>query len=247
MKIDYKEYHVTMRERCLFLGQGISLCVLVNYLFYRNILVLVCMVPIPFLWFRLCVRERKKKRKKELNYQFRDALNMLSVSLCAGYSVENGLLEVEKDMRRLNGNGSELIQELSYINRQIKVRIPAEELLMDLGRRSDVEDIKNFASVYAIARRTGGNLVEIVSDCAKRISEKIEVDQSIELAIAQKKFEQRIMSCMPFGIIFYLQLTSPGFFDDLYGTLLGTVFMSVCLIVYVFAYWMGQKIVCIEV
>ena len=221
MKINYEEYHVNMRERCLFLGQGILLCVLVNYLFYRKVPAFLFMIPVPFLWFRFRVQGRNQKRKKELNYQFRDALNMLSVSLRAGYSIENGLLEAEKDMRRLNGSRTEMVQELSYINRQIKVNIPAEELLMDFARRSNVEDIKNFVSVFAIARRTGGNLAEIVADCAARISEKIEVDKSIELAVAAKKFEQTIMSCMPCAIILYMQVTSPGFFDGLYGTVFG--------------------------
>ena len=247
MKRMNKEYHVTMRERCLFLGQGILLCVLVNYLFYRSILVLVFMLPLPYFWFRCMVRERMQKKRKELSYQFRDALNLLSVSLRAGYSVENSLIEVEKDMRRLSGNGAELVQELSHINRQIKVRIPVEELLMDLGRRSGVEDIQNFASVFTIARTTGGNLVEIVSDCAMRIYEKMEVDKSIELSVAAKKLEQSIMSCMPLGIILYMQWTTPGFFEDLYGTPFGILFMSACLGMYALAYWLGRAIVRIEV
>lgn len=247
MKTDYSEYHVTMRERCMFLMQGILLCVLVNWLFYRSILAFLIMIPIPYLWFRFCVKERNKQRKKELNYQFRDALHMLSVSLRAGYSIENALLEAEKDMRRMNQKGSELVWELSYINRQIKVSVPVEELLMDLGERSDLEDIQNFASVFSIARTTGGNLVEIITDCAQKISDKIEVDKSIEMAVAAKRFEQTIMSCMPVGIMVYMQLTSPGFFDKLYGTLFGTAFFSICLMVYLIAWYMGRRIVRIEV
>ena len=247
MKRKDMEYDVTMQERCLFLLQGIVLCVLVNYLFYRSILVLILMMPLPFFWFAFCRKERMKRRKKELNYQFRDALNMLSVSLRAGYSIENGLIEVEKDMRRLNGSGSEIVRELSYINSQIKVCVSAEELLMDFGQRSGVEDIRNFASVFCVARKMGGNFVEIVGDCAKQISEKIETDRSIELAVAAKKFEHKIMSAMPVCIILYLQVTSPGFFEDLYGTLFGTCFMSVCLMVYGIACLMGHRIVSIEV
>lgn len=247
MKINYREYDVSMRERCLYIGQGILLCVLVNYLFYREILAFLFMMPIPFLWLRLRIKEKNQRRKTELSYQFRDALNILSVSLRAGYSIENSLIETEKDMRKLNGSGSEMVQELSYMNRQIKVSISAEELLTDLGTRSDVEDIKNFASVFAIARRTGGNMAEIVTDCAAKISEKIEVDKAVEIAVAAKRFEQTIMSCMPCGIILYMQMTSPGFFNDLYGTVFGVVFMTICLILYGASFWMGRKIVRIEV
>ena len=59
--------------------------------------------------------------------------------------------------------------------------------------------------------------------------------------------EQVIMSMMPFGIILYMQLTSPGFLQILYGNLFGIITMSVCLGIYFFAYWMGCRIVDIEV
>lgn len=247
MKLDYNEYHVSMRERCLYIGQGILLCVIVNYLCYRSIPAFLFMIPVPMLWFRLRVQERNQKRKKELNYQFRNALSFLSAALRAGYSMENGLVEVEKDMRRLNGNDAEMVQELSYMNQQIKVSIPVEELLMDFGKRSNLEDVMDFASIVTVARVTGGDLSSIMGDCVNRINEKIDVDKSIETAVASKKFEQSIMSVMPCGIIFYMQITSPGYFDELYGTLFGVIFMTICLILYVISFWMGRRIVSIEV
>lgn len=247
MKKSYQEYHFTKREWCLYIAQGILLCVLVNRLFYENNAVYFAMIPIPFWWIWQRRRQRIAEQKKELAYQFKNALNSLSVSLRAGYSVENSLVEAEKDMRKLNGDRSEIVQELSYINRQIKVSRPVEELLTDFGDRSDVEDIKNFASVFAAARKMGGNLAEIVQDTAEQISEKIEVERTIETAIAAKKFEQMIMSLMPFGIIFYMKMTSPGFFDQMYGTTIGVVFMTICLGFYVFSFWLGRRIVRIEV
>ena len=55
------------------------------------------------------------------------------------------------------------------------------------------------------------------------------------------------MSLMPAGIILYLQLASPGFLDILYGNPFGICAMTVCLAVYGAAYWMGKRIVEIEV
>lgn len=247
MKIDYREYHFTKREWVQYIIQGILLCVLVNYLFYQNAVLFVFMIPIPLLWLKWKKQMRMEQRKKELNYQFRDALNSLSVSLRAGYSIENSLIEAEKDMRKLNGKSAEIVRELSYINGQIKVNIPVEELLTDFGERSDVDDIKNFASVFVLVRRTGGNMAAIVSESAADISEKVEVEQSIETAVAAKKFEQTIMSVMPACMIIYMQLASPGFLDSLYGNLSGVLFMTACLCMYIIAWWAGRRIVEVEV
>lgn len=247
MKIDYREYHFTKREWCSYIVQGILLCVVVNQLFYQNIWCYLFLIPIPVFWVKLRKKERMEKRKKELGYQFKNALNSLSVSLRAGYSIENSLIEAERDMRKWNGDGSEIVQELSYINRQIKMSIPAEDLLTDFGSRSDIEDVQNFASVFAIARHKGGNLAEIVQDTADQISEKIDVERQIDTAISAKRLEQTVMSVMPFGMIFYMQISSPGFFDQIYGTVFGMVFMTVCLIFYGAAFWLGRRLVRIEV
>ena len=119
MKINYQEYDFTKREWFLYIFQGILLCVIVNHLFYQNAYVFLFMIPIPFLLLRVRKMERINKRRKELGFQFKNALNSLSVSLRAGYSIENGLVEAERDMRKWNGERSEIVQELSYITFQL--------------------------------------------------------------------------------------------------------------------------------
>ena len=56
-----------------------------------------------------------------------------------------------------------------------------------------------------------------------------------------------IMSLMPAGIILYLKLTSPGFLEVLYGNPFGILAMSLCLGIYGLSYWLGRRIVDIEV
>ena len=79
------------------------------------------------------------------------------------------------------------------------------------------------------------------------LGDKIDVKKEIESTLAAKKSEQMIMSFMPAGIIVYLQMTSPGFLSVLYGNPFGIAAMSICLAVYGTSYWLGRKIVDIEV
>ena len=74
-----------------------------------------------------------------------------------------------------------------------------------------------------------------------------EVKKEIEATLAAKKSEQMVMSVMPAGIICYLKLTSPGFLDVLYGNPFGICAMTVCMVIYGLSYWLGVKIVDIEV
>ena len=57
-----------------------------------------------------------------------------------------------------------------------------------------------------------------------------------------KKMEQNIMKLMPFGILAYVGVSSPGYFDPLYGNLTGIALMTGLLTIYLVACFMGDKI-----
>ena len=76
---------------------------------------------------------------------------------------------------------------------------------------------------------------------------KFDVKKQMDATLAAKKSEQMIMSLMPAGIILYLKMTSPGFLEVLYGNPFGILAMSLCLGIYGLSYWLGRRIVDIEV
>lgn len=152
-----------------------------------------------------------------------------------------------KGSGRLYEKGSDILDEFRYIESQLRLSVPVEELFLDLGKRSGVEDIENFAAVFYTAKRTGGDMTQVIQKVARMLSDKIEVKKEIEATLAAKKSEQMVMSIMPAGIICYLKLTSPGFLDVLYGNPFGICAMTVCMVIYGLSYWLGVKIVDIEV
>ena len=145
------------------------------------------------------------------------------------------------------GKGTDIVEEFRYIESQQHISVPLEELFLDLGERSQIEDIENFASVFYTAKRTGGDMNRVIQKVSRMLGDKIDVKKEIEATLAAKKSEQMIMSLMPVGIILYLQMTSPGFLSVLYGNPFGIAAMSICLVIYAAAYWLGRRIVDIEV
>ena len=124
---------------------------------------------------------------------------------------------------------------------------PVEGLFLDFGRRSGSQEADSFAQVLAAARRSGGELVEIIGHTAGIIRDKMQVQEDIRTATASRRMEQRIMSGLPFGIVLYVDLTSPGFFDVMYTTGAGRMVMTVCLGIYLTAVAAAWKILEIEV
>lgn len=107
--------------------------------------------------------------------------------------------------------------------------------------------IISFAEVFLTAKRSGGDLLLIISNTASCIRQKHETLQEIETCLSGKVMEQNIMSLVPVLILAYVKISSPEFLDGMYGNLTGTAVMTACFIVYVIAYLWGRRIVRIEV
>ena len=156
MKQDYDDYQYSYKEMLKYLMQSILLCAGVDYLFYKNIWLMLAAVPAAVWYLRWKKRQLIRERRRRLNYQFKDALNALSVAVQAGYSVENAVSACARDLERLYEKGTDILEEFHYIEKQQRVSVPVEELFISFGERSKVEDIENFAAVFYTAKRTGG-------------------------------------------------------------------------------------------
>ena len=133
------------------------------------------------------------------------------------------------------------------IQRKLGNNFLLEDVLFDFAGRCQIEEVMDFAQVFRIAKRKGGDLGKIIQNTAGVISEKIEIQREIQTMLTARQFEQTIMNAIPMLIIFYIKMTSPGFFDPLYHNPIGTGLMTACLIVYAFAYILGKKMTQIEV
>ena len=217
------------------------------WIYYRSWVAVILLIPAGVWYYIQLLDECIKRKEQEFLVQFKELIQTFSSLLNTGYSVENAVSACVRDLEQLYPKNEDIVAEFRYIETQQRVSVPVEELFLDLGQRCKVEDIENFASVLYTAKRSGGDLGNVIQKVARMLGDKIDVKKEIEATLAAKKSEQMIMSLMPAGIILYLQLASPGVLDILYGNPFGICAMTVCLAVYGAAYWMGKRIVEIEV
>ena len=239
---DYEEYTLSKAELTTGLVKGSGIILLFAYIFYRSALFAVLASPLLIFYLK---RERKLcivKRKDNLTLQFREMMYSVIAGLQAGYSIENCFRRALEDMLLLYGKNSLICTELVYINRELRNNKNIEDVLDAFAVRAHVQDISDFSEVFRIAKRSGGDMPSILKNTADLISDKIEVRREINTQISAKKMEQGIMNLVPFGIIFYIDATSPGFFDPLYHNVTGVALMSAMMAVYLGAYILGEKI-----
>ena len=246
MQPDYNDLYLSAVELISSIISGLIIDALISYVFYRSVLAFVLILPGLIPWLRYRTAAYREKRKERLKLQFKETMIAVIAELEAGYSIENAFIKAYPDMCLLYGNTADICEELKWISRDLRNNAALEELLSDLAKRSHVPEIRDFADVFAIAKRSGGDLHHILLETASLINEGIEVRREITTLISSKKMEQNIMNIVPFGIIMYIDATSPGFFTPLYHNPFGVIMMSAMLAVYISAYLLASKILKIK-
>jgi len=245
--VDYRVYQMNVNERIKY-GTGYMLLFLIlGKLFYDSWLIsLAGILFLPFLYQKKAQKLAQIRREK-LSLEFRDYILAFSASLKTGYSAENALVQAGRDLEHMYEEKTAMIAECKKIEKQLLNNQLAENLILDFAQRSGQDEIRDFAAIFVIAKRSGGNMTAIIQNTADIISEKIEVKREIQVLFAAKRMEQGIMNIVPLLIIGYVRCTTPGYFDVMYHNLPGNIMMSLCLLIYAAAYFMSEKIMEIEV
>ena len=205
------------------------------------------MVPIALLYVKNWEEECCKQKKEEFREQFRESIQTLSAILKVGYSEENEIRETWKEICPIYKKKTRIIKEYETMVHQLDLNMTAEEVMKQFADRVKEEDVENFVTVFGAAKRLGGDSIAIIRHAADAIGEKMEVEREIQVMLTSKKLEFKIMCVIPFVIILYMRSAFPEFMAVLYGNLAGTLFMTICLMVYLTAYQLGKKMTQIEV
>lgn len=232
-----------LKQKILPVLLVLSSLVLTAWLFFDFAVVsilLLLYVPVSLIRNR---KELRRQRKWELNLAFKDALVCLENSLAVGYSPESSVKESVKSLEQLYGREHEICREFRRMAKQIELGTSMEDVFFEFGRRSNVEDIKQLADIFAIVKRTGGNLSQVLRQIGSVLQEKIELKRELHTVIAAKRMEFQVMCVVPYGILLYLKLCAPAMSNPLYHNLFGTLFMWGMLAAYLGLKVLGEHII----
>lgn len=245
--VNYRVYRFSGKEWAANIFWYLCLDGVISYLFFQSWIAWVIFLPGMIFFIRERKKRLKQKREIQMQAQFMTGMQLVCTSVQAGYAVENAFREALTELKKIYGEGDFVIREFQFIVSQVGLNRTIEALLLDLGKRSQVEDINNFAEVFYTAKRTGGDLLAIIRNTVSCIQQRQETRLEIETSLSGKVMEQNLMSVIPMFILVYVNFTSPELMRVMYHNGPGIVIMIFCLILYLGAYLWGRKIMDIEV
>ncbi|MCI9305289.1 MAG: type II secretion system protein F [Lachnospiraceae bacterium] len=245
--MDYRRYQAGKKERILFGLEAAALTGVIALCFYNSPWA-IGTFPLVLLWlFREKGQTLGERRRKELKLQFKDAVEGIAAALAAGYSAENAVREARRDLQLVYAGSADIVQELSAMERKLDANQTIEAAMEDFAKRSGLEEAETFAEIFAVGKRNGGDLIGIMEDTARTITQIVETERQASMALASRRYEQKVMNLVPFGMILYLRIGCPGFLDPLYGNLAGICVMTGVLGLYLLAWHLGKRLLDIEV
>ena len=128
-----------------------------KYLIALFALILAILIP------RYILKSKIKKRQTEIQNQLPNVMDVLCVSIEAGLSFDSALLKV---IERFKGP---LIEEFSQIHREMQMGMPRRESLTALTKRSNVEELKTFASAVIQSEQFGMPMRNVLRSQAQQL------------------------------------------------------------------------------
>lgn len=242
--IDYSVYQMSLWEKTEWFLVGAAATAAVMYIFYERWYVSLALGMVGGIVF-VPIRRRQiiEKRKRMLRLQFKEMLESVKSTL-GSETVHNAFMNAKADLAIQFPENACIMQELTRIMQGVMLKEKLEDLLMDFGERSDLEDIRNFATVFKTCYRRGGNIQEIVSRSITIINDKIEVNMDIETMVAGQKNEQNILLVLP--VVFVVMLKAMGGMVDLESAM-GIISMTIAIAIFLAAYAVSRKVMKIDV
>lgn len=154
---------------------------------------------------RLYVGWQQRQRLNKFDSQLADMLNLVVNGLRAGYSVNQALESVSREMP------PPISMEFRRVVQEMQIGIPAETALANLTRRIPSKDLDFVVTAMNVQREVGGNLAEILDTISFTIRERVRIRGEIQTLTAQGMITGYVISLLPIGLGIFLYFLNPEY------------------------------------
>lgn len=190
-----------------------------------------------FLW----VRTKTQSRLKAFTEQLGDCLTTVANALRAGYSFQQAMDVVAKEME------PPMSTEFERVSTDIAMGVTLEDALEQMNRRVGSPDYDLVVTAVLIQREIGGNLAQILDTISETINERIRMKREIKALTAQGRFSAWVLIILPFVTAAFCYVFNHDQTMLLFTEESGRIALAVALIMELLGFIAIRKIVDIEV
>lgn len=197
---------------------------------------------------RFYVKRQQTVRIRKFDDQLGDMLNLMTNGLRAGYSTNQAMEAVSRELP------PPISDEFRRVVQEMQIGIPMERALENLLRRIPSEDLDFVVTAINVQREVGGNLSEILDTISFTIRERVRIKGEIRVMTANVRTSGGILSLIPVGLALALWFISPEYIGEFFAEngfvpqpLCGLIAVGVVVGLILAGYFVMMKIADIEV
>ena len=157
----------------------------------------------------LVVAWKRRRRLRQFEERFPEALDLLGRAVRAGHAFTTGLEMIAKECAEpLAGEFRTTFEEQNF-------GLPLRDALLNLSERVPLLDVRFFVTSLLIQKETGGNLAEILDGLARVIRDRFRIYREVQVRTAQGRLTAAILIALPIFMGIMLSIINPSYMNVL--------------------------------
>lgn len=207
MRLESAGLPVRSGEAILALG-AVAFGLLVVGVIAGGPLVGLALVGLAVVLSHFWLNRRISARRKAFGKQLPDMLRLLASNLRAGHAVNIALESVSEELR------SPTKEELQRVLSENRLGREMTESMQAMADRLASDDFQWVVQAIEVNRQVGGDLAEVLDNVLETISERERLRGVVRSLSADGRLSAVILSLMPFGVVAFVLVSNPGYFDN---------------------------------
>lgn len=201
---------------------------------------LACAISFPLIvWVFLLTQI--SKRRAAFTEQLSDCLTTVANALRAGYSFQQAVDVVAKEME------PPISDEFARVASDVAMGINLDEALEQMARRVESSDFDLVVTAVLIQREIGGNLAQVLDSISDTIIERIRMKREINALTAQGRLSAFVLLLLPFLVGAFMYVFNHDQFILLLEETSGQIALAVSLVMEVIGIFVIKKIIDIDI
>ncbi|MEE4349174.1 MAG: type II secretion system F family protein [Pacificimonas sp.] len=169
-----------------------------------------------------------KKRLKDFNDRFPDAIELLTRGLRSGLPIGESVSVVGQEVPGVVG------EEFRGVSDKVRIGRTMDQAMQETADRIGTPEFQFFVITLNIQRETGGNLAETLNNLADVLRKRQQMKLKIKAMSSESKASAYIVGSLPFIVFGLIHMMDPtytgGFFEDsrlMIAGVFGLIWMSI--------------------
>jgi tight adherence protein B len=142
---------------------------------------------------------------------------------------------------------SPMSQELDVLIKEYELGTPLDDALENLGRRIGSKTLSGTVMALKIARRSGGNLTEMLETAAASLREFARLEGVVRSKTAEGKAQAFVIGFIPAPLVLLIHSIDSHFFEPLFHSLLGQLVIAGAVLLWTIGILAARKILDVDV